>query len=57
MNTGAAFGELAILENKPRAATVVCKTDCLFASLHKTDYRNILGNDFKNIKKFMLKNL
>lgn len=43
MTTGTAFGELAILENKPRAATVVCKTDCMFASLNKGDYRNILG--------------
>ena len=43
VHTGGAFGELAILEKKSRAATVVCKTSCQFASLNKTDYRNILG--------------
>lgn len=48
LGTGAAFGELAILENKSRGATVVCKTNCHFASLHKTDYQNILGSNKRN---------
>lgn len=43
LNMGGAFGELAIIENKSRAATVICKTNCLFATLIKEDYQNILG--------------
>ena len=43
IDVGGSFGELAILENKKRAATVICKTQCLFVSLNKSHYQNILG--------------
>lgn len=42
LNTGASFGELALLSNKPRAATIICKEDCHFAVLEKDDFRRIL---------------
>jgi CRP-like cAMP-binding protein len=32
------FGELALNNNQPRAATITCKTDCHFAVMNKVDY-------------------
>jgi CRP-like cAMP-binding protein len=32
---GMYFGELALLNNKPRQASVICKEDCIFATLSK----------------------
>lgn len=45
LNTGEAFGELALINNKPRSATIVCKENCYFAVLEKEYYNNILRND------------
>ena len=39
---GYAFGELALLERKPRAATILCEEDCDFAVLDKTPFQEIL---------------
>lgn len=39
---GYAFGELALLERKPRAATVVCEEDSDFALLDKEHFQQIL---------------
>ena len=39
---GYAFGELALLERKPRAATIVCEEDCDFAVLDKNPFQQIL---------------
>lgn len=44
---GSAFGELALMNSKPRAATIICKEDCQFAVLEKGPFKEILG---KNIK-------
>jgi CRP-like cAMP-binding protein len=33
------FGELALLYSKPRAATVVARTDGVLWSLHRNDYK------------------
>lgn len=41
---GYAFGELALLERKPRAATIVCEDDCDFAVLDKAPFQQILRN-------------
>ena len=38
------FGELALISNKPRAATIRAKSDCHFAVLGKDDYQKILGS-------------
>lgn len=43
LKTGDAFGELALLGNKPRAATILCKEDSHFAVLDKQYYKEILS--------------
>jgi len=40
---GSAFGELALLDNRPRAATIVCKEECDFAVLDKQNFIAILS--------------
>jgi CRP-like cAMP-binding protein len=42
LEPGAAFGELALMDSKPRAATIVCNEDCDFAVLDKEPFRQIL---------------
>ena len=42
MQTGASFGELALIMNEPRKATVMCLTDCYFAVLEKQEYSKVL---------------
>jgi cAMP-dependent protein kinase regulator len=37
------FGELALLNDKPRAATVVCRTDVKVATLGKDGFQRLLG--------------
>jgi cAMP-dependent protein kinase regulator len=49
LESGGAFGEKAILEEKPRTATVrVCSDTCSMGVLHKDDYMRIIGQTFKN---------
>lgn len=43
MDAGKSFGELALLTNKPRAATVTCLEDCDFATLDKADFHRSLA--------------
>jgi len=40
---GLSFGELALLKDKPRAATIKCKEECHFAVMEKTDYQQLIG--------------
>lgn len=40
---GASFGELALMEKKPRAATIRCKEDTCFAVLDKKNFDLILS--------------
>lgn len=35
LSRGESFGELALISNKLRSATITCKEDCLFAVLTK----------------------
>lgn len=35
---GETFGELALLHDAPRAATVVCKNDCIFGILQREPF-------------------
>jgi len=41
---GNSFGELALMENKPRAATIICSKKCYFGVLDKSSFDNILSN-------------
>lgn len=40
---GQSFGDIALVTENPRNATVKCLTDCHFAVLNKDDYLRILG--------------
>lgn len=42
LGAGASFGELALLDNRPRAATIKCREDCEFAILDKQHFNEIL---------------
>lgn len=44
LQAGNSFGELSLLENQPRAATIVCREKCFFGVLDKTSFDNILSN-------------
>lgn len=44
LEDGQSFGELALLNEIPRNATITCITDCHMAVLSKSDYLRILGN-------------
>lgn len=43
LNSGASFGELALLDKKPRAATIICKENCHFGVLDKNAFERILS--------------
>jgi len=45
---GAFFGELALINNKPRAATIQCLTDCYIATLDRRSF-NIIQNVHEKI--------
>ena len=42
MHSGDSFGELALKNNAPRAATIHCKTKSSFAVINKPDYDRFL---------------
>ena len=46
--SGYSFGELSLINNKPRAATVYVKSGkCITAVLNKRDYLRCLGDSYK----------
>ncbi len=42
LKSGKSFGELALIKNKPRAATIICQEVCHFAVISKADYTKVL---------------
>lgn len=46
LGNGSSFGELALLEKKPRAATIICKEDTHFAVLQSKYFDKILSKFF-----------
>ena len=51
---GKSFGELALIKNKPRAATIKCLEDCHFAVMSKQDYQKVLQRiEQKNLNKIV----
>lgn len=49
LGSGYSFGELALITDKPRAATITCKEECHFAVLAKENYLTILGKNGMSI--------
>lgn len=43
LQTGQSFGELALIEQKPRMASIRCLQDTFFAVLSKKDFNKVLG--------------
>lgn len=48
------FGEMALLTDKPRSATVKAKTECRILSLKKSDFIEIINENPKVAAKFLL---
>ncbi|KAL4497194.1 hypothetical protein ABPG72_019514 [Tetrahymena utriculariae] len=42
LKDGCQFGEMALLNNQPRLATIQCLEDCIFAILGKKDFKDVL---------------
>ncbi|KAL4453114.1 hypothetical protein ABPG74_015345 [Tetrahymena malaccensis] len=42
LRDGCQFGEMALLNNQPRLATIQCLEDCIFAILGKKDFKDVL---------------
>lgn len=60
LGKGSSFGELALNENKPRAATIRCAEPTIFAVLNKFGYDKVIGKILKkklNIKIKFLKSI
>ena len=43
LDAGSSFGELALLDDSPRLASIKCHSDSHFAILMKEDFQNILA--------------
>ncbi|KAL1958427.1 hypothetical protein VTO42DRAFT_4528 [Malbranchea cinnamomea] len=50
LKPGAFFGEIGILMDRPRTATIIARTRCLLVVLSKEDFRNILPK-FPEVEK------
>jgi len=50
LTQGQSFGELALLNQKPRSATMLCTTDCDFAVIDKQSYDKVIRQIQKKIQ-------
>ncbi|KAI8838255.1 cyclic nucleotide-binding-like protein [Chytriomyces cf. hyalinus JEL632] len=50
LSAGSFFGEIALIDNLPRSATVIAKTSCVLYKLTRTAYSSIL-TDFPSMKE------
>ena len=57
LTDGDCFGELALLFRRPRAATVVCETDCFFITLDKDSFERIVATKAKRAHIHLLQKL
>jgi CRP/FNR family cyclic AMP-dependent transcriptional regulator len=55
LRTGELFGEMALLEDLPRSATVIAHTNVIIISINRESFINFLEIDCKNGLKIMLK--
>jgi len=51
LGPGTIFGELALLNDKPRNATISCAKDCAFLVMEKSDFDTLLKADMKRAKE------
>ena len=42
MTPGQSFGELALINDVPRAATIKCNQECYFATIQREEYEKVL---------------
>jgi CRP-like cAMP-binding protein len=49
LKSGQSFGELSLIKNQPRAATVICMESCYFMTLSKESYLRLLGKSFSRM--------
>lgn len=53
INTGQAFGELALMANDTRSGTIFCTMDSILLSLNKKDFQKIFASSIKNEEEKM----
>lgn len=55
LGEGAHFGEMALLNQKPRSATVIAETDCILLQLGRQDFHELMGHEPAIASKFLWK--
>ena len=48
LNAGAEFGEIALITNQKRTATLICLEETYTLSMNKSSFDKILSNQYKN---------
>lgn len=44
LKVGEYFGELALINNAPRAATIKCKTNCKLVTIDRLTFKRLIGS-------------
>ena len=53
INTGEMFGEMALIDNKPRSATILSATPCEVAYINKKEFNDLIMNRTELAFRFM----